>query len=188
MARADAQRNLTSIVTAAIDVLAERPEASMTDVARAAGVTRQTVYAHFPNRAALLGAVLERAVGDAVERMDAAAIDDGPPEEVLARLVHASWRELVKHANLLEAMFREVPPSEVHAGHAPVLERLERLVRRGRREGVFTREPPVSWLVAAYLGLVHAAGEEVARGRLRARDAEPALQRSVLAVFRAPEA
>lgn len=185
MARADAQRNLTSIVSAAIEVLAERPEASMTDVASAAGLTRQTVYAHFPSRAALLGAVLERAVADAVARMDASGIDDGPAEEVLARLVHASWRELVKHANLLEALHREVPPSQVHAGHAPVIERLERLIRRGRREGAFTRDAPVGWLVAAYLGLVHAAGEEVARGRLRPRDAEPALQRSVLAVLRA---
>jgi TetR/AcrR family transcriptional repressor of mexCD-oprJ operon len=185
VARADAQRNLDAIVAAAVDVLAARPEASMTDIARAAGVTRQTVYAHFPSRARLLEAVLERAVADAVARMDASGLDDGAPQDVLARLVHASWRQLERHARLLEAMARELPPRVVRDRHAPVLERLERLVDRGRREGVFTREVPVSWLVAAYLGLVHAAGEEVASGRLAARDAEPALQRSVRAVLAA---
>lgn len=183
MPRVDAQRNLEAIVSTAVDVLADRPDASMTDIAAVAGVTRQTVYAHFPSRARLLEAVLERAVGDACARMDASGLDDGPADEVLGRLVHESWRELEKHARLLEAMQRELAPALVHERHAPVTRRLERLIRRGRREGAFSDDLPVAWLVAAYLGLVHAAGEAVASGRLRARDAEPALQASVRAVL-----
>jgi AcrR family transcriptional regulator len=31
-------------------VLSAQPEASVEDIARAAGVSRQTVYAHFPSR------------------------------------------------------------------------------------------------------------------------------------------
>ena len=62
--RADAEQNVTAILQAATKVLSAQPEASVEDIARAAGVSRQTVYAHFPSRETLLNAVIEQATAE----------------------------------------------------------------------------------------------------------------------------
>jgi AcrR family transcriptional regulator len=60
--RADAERNIAAILDAAVELLGERPDSSMAEIAAAAGVARQTVYAHYDSREALLAAVAERAM------------------------------------------------------------------------------------------------------------------------------
>ena len=52
--RSQARANRSRIIEAAIGAFAADPDASMDDVARAAGVVRRTVYGHFPNRDALV--------------------------------------------------------------------------------------------------------------------------------------
>ncbi|MEU6426714.1 helix-turn-helix domain-containing protein [Microbispora sp. NPDC046973] len=53
--RADARRNRALIVDTAVDLLTARgPEASMEEIAQAAGVGVGTLYRHFPDRRALL--------------------------------------------------------------------------------------------------------------------------------------
>ncbi len=59
--RADAQRNRARILAAAHDVFtAGGPQASTEDVARRAGVAVGTVFRHFPTKADLLRALMER--------------------------------------------------------------------------------------------------------------------------------
>ena len=182
--RSDAERNITAILDAAVELLAEQPEASMAEIAAAAGVARQTVYAHYRSREALLLAVAERARAEAVAAIDAAEPERGPPLEALARLVPAWWSSVERHARVLEALAPSFPGAEeLHRFHAPILERVERLVRRGRRAGDFDRELPVAWLVAAFLGLMHAAADEVAAGRVSASAAGRSLERSVPRLF-----
>jgi hypothetical protein len=74
-------------------------------------------------------------------------------------------------------------PDEEHALHAPILERLGRLVERGRRSGDFDRRIAPAWLLAAFLGLAHAAAQEVTAGRLSAEEASRTLRDSVARVF-----
>jgi hypothetical protein len=76
-----------------------------------------------------------------------------------------------------------VVPGDVHDFHRPILERLERLIRRGRRAGDFDAETPVDWLAAAFLGLMHTAAAEVAAGRLDEAEAGRALERTIPRVF-----
>lgn len=183
--RADAERSIAAILDAAVEVLGERPDASMADIAAAAGVARQTVYAHYRSREALLTAVAERARAEAVAAIDAAEPERGPPGEALARLVPAWWRTVERHARVLEALAPSVGhAAEVHEFHAPILDRVERLVRRGRRAGDFDRDLPAAWVVAAFLGLMHAAAEEVAAGRIKANAAGRALELTVPRLFR----
>jgi AcrR family transcriptional regulator len=178
--RADAERNVRAILDAAAAVLADRPDASMSDVAAAAGLARQTVYAHFASRDALLTAVAERALDEAVAAIDAARPGEGPPAEALDRLVAAWWATVAGHARVLDALGAAYPDAEAVARfHAPIAERLERLLRRGRRAGAFERADPVRWQTAAFLALMHAAADEVAADRMDRAEAAAALRRAV---------
>src|ERR671925_1925523 len=99
--RADAERNIAAILDAAVEVLAERPDASMGQIALAAGVARQTVYAHYDSREALLGAVADRALAQAVAAIDAAEPERGAPAEALERPGGARGGTVGRHARVL---------------------------------------------------------------------------------------
>lgn len=182
--RADARRSIAAILEAAVALLAERPDASMAEIAAAAGVTRQTVYAHFRSREALLTAVAEHALAQALAAIDAARPDDGPPADALVRLVDAWWAAVARHARVLEALATAYPTdADLRAFHAPIVARLEALIRRGQEAGAFDRALPPGWLAAAFLGLVHASAAEVAAGHVDADAAGRALARAVPRAF-----
>ncbi|MDH6462264.1 AcrR family transcriptional regulator [Micromonospora sp. A200] len=176
--RAEGRRSVAAILDAAVRILGERPQASMDEVASGAGVSRQTVYAHFPSRDALLRAVARRLTAQAVAALDAAQLDQGPAAEALLRLLDVNWRTFA-HFPLLST----VPEADAAELHVPVFERLERLIRRGQRAGEFDPGVTPAWLIAATVALGHTAGNEVAAGRMSAADAEAALRASVLRVY-----
>jgi AcrR family transcriptional regulator len=184
--RADAERNIAAILDAAVGLLGERPDASMADIAAAAGVARQTVYAHYESREALLAAVAERAMAATLAAIDAADLSRGSAGEALGRLTRSWWSSVEPMARALEALTAAFPArDEMHAFHAPILERIEGLVRRGQRSGEFDRELPVEWVAVSFLALMHTAAEQVAAGRMDSVQAESVLERTVPRVFRA---
>lgn len=174
--RADADRSRAAILAAAITLLDERIDASMESVAEAAGVSRQTVYAHFPSRDVLLNAVLDRLTRETIEAIDALDLDHGPALDTLLTLIDHGWRGFEEHPLLLQL------PSTVEQDerHGPVVERFERLIRRGQCSGEITRDLPVAWLTSALIALGHAAGEAVGAHRLPAKKASAALRTSVI--------
>ncbi len=176
--RADAERSIAAILDAAVPVLADRPEAGMGEIAKAAGVARQTVYAHFSSREALLNAVAERALAQTLAAIDAAEPERGEASEALERLTTAWWGSVARHARVLEALAAAAPTREdVRAFHAPVLARVAALAARGDFDG------PPAWLATAFLALMHAAAEEVAAGRLTEQEAGDALRVSIPRLF-----
>ena len=94
------QRVAAAILDGAAQIFAVQGEqASMNDVAAAAGVARATVYRYFPNREALLDELAQAAVSDVEARLASARIDEVAPEEGIARAVRA----LVDVGRLLRA-------------------------------------------------------------------------------------
>jgi AcrR family transcriptional regulator len=178
--RSDARRSVEAIIDAARAVLAERPDATMEEIASVAGVTRQTIYAHFPSRDALIAAILEVAGVEILAAMDAADLDSRTPPEALSAFLDIGWQLLRRHYPLLldspgahTLVVKENPQHTVST-------RLEQIIRRGQRTGDFDRALPASWLAAAILGLGHTAAEQVAGRRLTTRRAKATLRESAL--------
>ncbi|WP_066940815.1 TetR/AcrR family transcriptional regulator [Microtetraspora fusca] len=185
--RADAERNIAAIVSAALDLLAKDPDASTADIAKAAGVGRVTLYGHFPTREALVEAVLDRAVALADAALDDPAYEGLPAQEAMSRLIASAWEVLDGNRRLLTAADRVLPAERIRHYHDGALARVERLIRRGRDEGVFRTDLPLSWLVTHFYATLHSAAQEVEAGRLDHADAARVLDatlRSVLAAGR----
>ncbi|MFJ3673883.1 TetR/AcrR family transcriptional regulator [Streptomyces sp. NPDC090106] len=178
--RADARRSIDAILNAARVVLGERPDASMDEIGAAAGVTRQTVYAHFPSRDALLLALIEAAAAEYLAALDAAALDTAAPAEALARFLDAGWQFLRRNPLLLNPAGPGAPRPGRNALSDPVPPRLEQLIRRGQDTGDFGAHLPAGWLAAAVIGLQHTAAAEVTAERLTTDEAAALCLRSAL--------
>lgn len=178
--RSDARRSITAVLDAARTVLGERPDASMEDIAIAAGVTRQTVYAHFSSRDALIAALIESARTQGLAGLDAEALDTAPPTEALRRILDAGWDLVRRNPFLADPAFKRVPRADGADPHDVVGELLERIIRRGQDSGDFDRALPPGWLTVAILELGHTAAEQVTTGRLTITEASAALWHSAL--------
>jgi TetR/AcrR family transcriptional repressor of mexCD-oprJ operon len=183
--RADAQRNIEAILDAALACLGRDPDASVGEIAKQAGVGRVTLYGHFPSRADLVAAVFTRTVEHADAALD--AIDtDGDPRQVLVRLIRSAWPLVDQSRAVRVAALAALPAERIHAAHAGPMHRIERLVERGRDEGVFRTDLPASWLVGTLLTIMHGAADEITAGRLVAEDAGELIAATALAAFTPP--
>jgi AcrR family transcriptional regulator len=177
--RSDARRSIDAILNAARTVLGERPDASMEEIATTAGVTRQTVYAHFPSRDALIAALLHSAGAETIAAMDAARLDTVPPADALRQYLDIGWELIRRNPYLLAPALDRNPPGSDDS-HQAGTSRLEQIIRRGQLIGDFDRTLPATWLAAAIIGLFRAAAEQVAAGRLTASKAATLLLDSTL--------
>lgn len=87
--RSDAFANVTRIVAAAREVFARTgADATLSQVAEAAGVANATLYRHFPNRKALAAAVYEDIVVNDIKPAVMALGDHVPREAFIEALAH----------------------------------------------------------------------------------------------------
>ena len=178
--RADAERSIASILDAAVDALAEDPDASMSAIAKRAGVVRATIYVHFPTRETLLDAVTDRALDEVADVIAAAQPDRGEPREALARVVAATWRSLGRYHALIALNTGTHSPEQLRRRHGAVIGQLLPLVQRGQAAGVFRSEVSPAWHLSMLLALVHAASGELRAGRVADEHAEAAVVATVL--------
>jgi AcrR family transcriptional regulator len=177
----DADRSRGAVLDAAIALLGRRPDASVEDIASAAGVVRQTVYAHFPSRGVLVGAVLDHLTAETTTRLAALDLTTPPADEALRRWLQATWNIIERYPVLLSPALAEASPAaDENERHEPVSAQLVELVRRGRRTGVFDKSSPESWAIAAVIALGHAAGQQVAARRMSRDEAGAAYRDGVM--------
>lgn len=181
--RADAQRSVAAIVSAAASCLAVDPEASITDIATAAGVGRVTVYGHFASRTELIDATMRHTLAEADAILGSVDLD-GAADVALGRLIASTWRLTARFRGLLVAAERTLPAEQILAAHAEPARRIQSLVDRGRTQGVFRTDLPGHWLITMLHAVIHAAATEVSAGRLAEDDAAETITTTVLGVFR----
>jgi AcrR family transcriptional regulator len=184
--RADAERSIASILDAAVDALGEEHEASMSEIARRAGVVRATIYVHFPSREALLEAVTERALNEVIAVINAAEPERGGPAEALGRVVAGTWRTLGRYHALVAINTGAQSHEQLHRRHGSVLGTLLPLIQRGQADRVFRSDVPAEWHLSMLMALVHAGSAELRAGRVANDQAESALVATVLGAVAAP--
>jgi TetR/AcrR family transcriptional regulator, mexCD-oprJ operon repressor len=181
--RAIAERNAGAILDAAEELLEERAAASISAVAARAGVSRVTVYAHFPTWEALLEAAVERAVRRTMTALEATHPDDGPPVQALERMLTAAWQHLARYGAMAQAVAEQLSPQAVTRTHQAVHRTVSALLKRGQADGSFRTDLPAAWLVTACIALIHACAQEVRAGRIGERDAARILTATVRDLF-----
>ncbi|MEH6376706.1 TetR/AcrR family transcriptional regulator [Streptomyces sp. KLMMK] len=161
--RADANRR--RIMDIALTELLRDPDASMDQIARAAGVVRRTVYGHFPSREALMSALVDDAA-NAVELAQAEALRDvDDPAKALARSMLAAWEIADGYRLLISLAQRSVTVEGIHRRLEPVRRECAAMLQRGLDEGRFAS--PLPAIALAYIreqilfGLLQAVNEGV---------------------------
>jgi len=173
-----AERNVEAILDAAEELLAQG-HANISAVAAQAGVSRVTVYAHFPTWTALLEAAVERAVRQTMTALQSVRPDDGPPIEALDRMLAATWQHLARYQAMADAVAELLTPEAVTRTHQAAHHTIGALLQRGQADGSFRTDLPVRWLVTASIALVHACNDEVRAGHIDEHDAIRILTASV---------
>lgn len=180
--RADARHNVERILEATVTCLTRNADASVSEIAQAAGVGRVTLYGHFPSREALIEAALTRVLSEGEKILGSLDLT-GDAREALSVLIRSSWLLIAQSGAVLEAAQASLPPGRVQELHAKPAQRVDDLIRRGQAEGVFRADLPATWLASVLHHVMHGAAIDVAKGRLDQIDAPRFISETVLAAY-----
>jgi AcrR family transcriptional regulator len=145
------QRVADAILQAAAEVFAAAgQDASMNDVAAAAGVARATLYRYFSNRDALVQELADVAMKQAGDRLASARIDEVPPDQAITRAVRA----LVDVGALFLVVARERVRPDAGQMEATLGVPLRRMIERAQQDGLVREDLHPGWLAETLVGLL----------------------------------
>lgn len=139
--RADAQRNLEQILVAARDLVVERgPAVPLEEVARRAGLGIGTLYRRFPDRRALLTAVVLEALRATTATARRAAQEEADPFAALARYLRKALELRVSAVipavlDVLDLTDEELELARTESAHA-----VEKLIDDAHAAGVLPKD------------------------------------------------
>jgi AcrR family transcriptional regulator len=172
----DRLRTPAAILAAAARLLADEGDASMADVAAAAGVGRATLYRYYPSREALLAALTAEALDELAGRLADAGLETAGVEEAIGRIVRAVLTVGDRYAVLVRERVKADPDAADRAFTEPI----RRILQRGIDEGVLDGDVPVDIQLALFGGALHAGVRLAGEHRLGLEDAAAAVTRAYL--------
>ncbi len=164
--RSQARANRSRIIEAAIAEFAGNPDASMDDVARAAGVVRRTVYGHFPSRDALIEGLVDEASSALLSVLEALPTLPDRPDVSTAMLALLSWPIGDRFRVLLTFARAELGEKRIRDLIEPARAPSVALVERGQADGLFSAYLPAPVLVAMTEAVTLALFEEANNGTI----------------------
>jgi AcrR family transcriptional regulator len=178
--RSDLVRNRRAIIDSALEALAAAPGASMAEIARDAGLSRPTLYRHFPTREALSEAIRDEALTRAAEALATCETGaDTDPFEGLRRVVAALLPLGVRFRVLL------AEGADTDEGflvrRAQVLAPVAALLDRARQEGRLRDDLPAGWAMVVLASLLVTAVRQVSAGELTVGEAPRVVVTTLLA-------
>jgi AcrR family transcriptional regulator len=164
--RVDARRNVETIIEAAARVLAERPRASMQQIAEAAGLHRATVHRHFASRDDLLDALRNRTYTATLAALERSLDDPADSAgDALERATQAML-EVGDHYRLYRYTAARVP--EMQRQRAALAQRMITVIEGAQREGAMRTDLPAAALLTAYSGLLTGVLDRMGEGGMDA--------------------
>ena len=179
--RADARANRQAVIDAALELLPERPEASIQEIADRSGVGRSTVYRHFPNREDLFEAIAAFAMEESRAAVAEIFEREAPAEDTLRDVCRVNielgrrFRALYVHPELTKPRLRSMSRSDDDP--------LGVFLRRARERGEVRGDQPVDWLRATFLSLNMAMVQDAFMGRIEPREAGEVLGETIVAAI-----
>jgi AcrR family transcriptional regulator len=142
--------NRAGIVAAALDEFAARgfKGASMDAIAARTHTTRALINYYFGSKEKLYIAVLEQVYGEIREAEGKLDLDHLAPAEAVRRIVEFTYTYYVEHEGFVRLVVAENQARGRHLRKSkmmrtlnrPIIERLARVIERGRAEGRFRRD------------------------------------------------
>ncbi|MFC6022932.1 TetR/AcrR family transcriptional regulator [Plantactinospora solaniradicis] len=156
--RADAARNLTTVLRTGARLLAEDPSTSLAAIANAAGVDRTTVHRRFVSREALLTAVFQAKLDSTERVLHEARLTEAPVPVALHRYVEGiipvsrEWP-----VDTTRLMQQDPDAQQRRQGQS---ERLTGFLQRAVDEGFLHSDVPLEWVRAVLDQLVSSAAHQ----------------------------
>ncbi len=184
--RSQARANRARIIEAAIGAFAANPDASMDDVARAAGVVRRTVYGHFPSRDELVEGIVDDAAAALAALLGGTAALPDRPDLASALLALLIWPIGDRFRMLLTFARRELGEQRIREIIEPARAPAVAIIERGQHDGTFSTYLPAPVLVTMTEAVTLALFEEANRGAI-ADDGESFAVASLVLLGLTPE-
>ncbi|MFI2237669.1 TetR/AcrR family transcriptional regulator [Streptomyces chrestomyceticus] len=182
-----AHANRRRIMDIALAELLRHPDATMDQIARAAGVVRRTVYGHFPSREALITALTDAAVDDVTTAFADGTADPSEPADVaLARATLAIWVCADRYRLLVSLAQSSVTDAGIRARLEPVRRRATTILTRGLESGLLRSPLAPRALAHVHEHMLFGLMQAVNDGDLDAEVAGPAAAETVLAAAGVP--
>ncbi|MBQ1010405.1 helix-turn-helix transcriptional regulator [Micromonospora sp. M51] len=156
--RADAARNLDTVLHVGARLLAQDPATSIATIAATAGVDRRTVYRRFATREALLAGVYQAKLDASERALDDARLTEAPVAVALHRYVEGIIPVIRRWSiQVLKPMMNM--DVEAAARSKQLGERLDRFIQRATDEGLLRADLPPGWVRTLLDQLVNATAE-----------------------------
>jgi AcrR family transcriptional regulator len=153
--RSDARRNRDAILAAALEALAESPDASLNAIAKRAGVANATLYRHYPTREELVLATYEHEVARLVDAADELLREQEPSDALRSWVERLANYAVTKHG-LADALRKATSPGNDLSStdtYTAIVAALDRLLQANIAAGTLRTDLDADDVILALAGL-----------------------------------
>ncbi|MEV1046275.1 TetR/AcrR family transcriptional regulator [Streptomyces sp. NPDC049916] len=163
----------------AANYLCRRPNAPITDIAAALGVSRATLHRHFAGRDELLHAVSGRATEQLHVAISTARLMEGSAVEALRRFV-TCLEDRAPFLSFLHSLRHDDASALLPESWKESDAAIRGIFERGQRSREFTTALTAVWMTEVFYDLVAGAAWAVRNGRCAKRDFVASVTRTIL--------
>jgi len=144
-----------AIIEAGFIQLNENPKASLANIAQQAGVGRATLHRHFTSRDDLIHAMARQAMQEMDDAADQASQHCNSYSSALEQIFKAMIPLGVRHWFISNESLSDLP--DIAAKLKQQEQELKGLIKRCKKEGLFSADWSNDWIIQVFDHMIHAA-------------------------------